>query len=1763
MEMQTDLTSIILELTQLSPLFTLKEESIYISSLLYLFQTPEQFTHSNVPLKVLRLLEHKYSLCIPDRDNSSTTTLLENSSLRSLDPVFHPGMLFLQFSPNPSTTEWIQNSFSSYDNVITTANLSCFRFTLEIVFTYLHTSKCITGAFVHQSVIREFLSSSKLDEEEQNSQFFTSLAGILQLLTSEALILLLNSNRNGNVLLDYIIHSLTLKHANTYSSLILCLLTIFAKLGLHIWKYTDELSLITNLIISPCLLACLEEWSLTETSPLCDVIFSWCEPYFSSITRSQTPIKHTKILFKWLTYLSNQASSNPNHKYTDLTFVDILIETFPTPNFQSSSSLASASAVLFSKILLKAFSDNLLELVLNTKEDWLPLFKAISTAFSTQQSTTVHSQLNFRYFQRHKRFNISTSLPGLSPEINVFRLWHELIVKIFNSGLEYSLPCAASIVDICRQKQPINKVGMKVISILQALKEYHEQENIRTSILIDLRDDEDAIDDAQPDVTGMYYQYKSSDISKTNRLHVSSTGSSSSDNRDGEKECMDDNATRVDHVYPREVTNLNVENVSVTSPDTTVPDCNDSIHSPARIAPANSSVSVHNTSQPNKETAVIQTDYQTTETVEAFPVEISTAHVKHSMNQLDRHMKDDENGFLRKRKHLTSDSCKPEKLSLKIRIDLKLLQRKPERISNLKKYVIQSHFTGTNNKPKISHTTKTSTPVLKLLRNVDKEISNTETQLFNLSFIKQSSPTEPQFVDKSTARVLDIPNTNTNNINNNNVGGGKNEANQSFLSPLTIERVRDDLFISHLSLDEEEESRIPIPKRVRQKSNQKPNPIPNPVVKRKKTNVTTMRPPFSRSRLTTLTDSPTELSVEYSKPDTLYKNTDLKVLDKSHPTSPNSHQYLHNISLDLPELESISPGEITRLNDKAKRTIQPCTRIKTTSHSPNIHSPILATTAKKRTYIQHSNPIVSKPTSKINPDEHIDNILSWSPGIFLRDGSEPRGMPPISSPSPLPLSYRSYDEYKQLLTNCLLHEISCNLDEEIERIESVPYTEFIADKPCTHKEDNRPVIVEFTNSTPENDSPINEFIKEQDLVLMKIKSRPPDPINNDIMLFGYITKTRAEKTDQIETDSNLFSRGKRTVSKVTLSIKYDTRHVISKFSKLSIKPLISLTTYNRQWRGLISLYKNTICQHILSPSQRVCDPPHNSSVVKIRIPNEDLFNESQKHAITRVTSMVSEPLACPRIALLLGPPGCGKSHTITGFIQTILKTISTDRLKHHILLCTPSNASADELALKLSHMDLINTHDKIGKSMQSIQRNYGINVIHKSSHEEVNRGDEGKLTLIRLGQLDLLHSKVKPYHIDNLTSSVKLQCTTKLTDDLREHEILKSKLDIELENLENQLECLKLHIENMGNSLAVRADREDTVSALAKAKTKLQNALREISRLQNQIYKSKVTDMQVKENLLSNANLILTTLSSSGISMMEEMFKENHNTPMHFSCVIVDEATQCSELDILIPLQFMITKLVLVGDPNQLPAVIKSPLLQGNGYGRSLFERFHLFFNEDCDYDNPIMRLDTQYRMHPEICHFPNKTFYQGQLHTCHDIKLKSENILNPYLLFHIFYGQEISNKPGQIVNMKEIEFVVALVRELRTKFDPASIGIITPYQAQLRELAKYISKFSENIEIKSVDGFQGKEKDIIIISCVRSKSKTGTIGFLSNPKRINVALTRAKNALYIVGDVDSLKRNPTWNKLIQDAGARDKLLSISPMNIEASIGKIWLKKQY
>ncbi|KAG6976867.1 hypothetical protein JG688_00000929 [Phytophthora aleatoria] len=312
------------------------------------------------------------------------------------------------------------------------------------------------------------------------------------------------------------------------------------------------------------------------------------------------------------------------------------------------------------------------------------------------------------------------------------------------------------------------------------------------------------------------------------------------------------------------------------------------------------------------------------------------------------------------------------------------------------------------------------------------------------------------------------------------------------------------------------------------------------------------------------------------------------------------------------------------------------------------------------------------------------------------------------------------------------------------------------------------------------------------------------------------------------------------------------------------------------------------------------------------------------------------------------------------------------------------------------------------------------------------------------------------------------------------------------------------------------------------------------------------TVKQARQAIIKNAQIVFCTLSGAGSVAMCEFAQD-------FDALIIDEAAQAVEASTLIPFKFRPHRVVLVGDHRQLSATVISKNLVSMGYDRSLQQRL-------VENGSPVLLLNQQYRMHPEISEFPSTYFYDGRLVQNENMRewtaqdYHRDRAFKPLLFLDVQGAQSQVSGSTSLRNLSEVEAVIQLVRRLLTKFPRIDwkkrIGVIAPYKQQIYEVRGAIGKLEAEferhlgIEVNTVDGFQGREKEIIIYSCVRTsyggrrKKKKRSRGndedgdvldaFWADERRMNVAITRAKSSLWIVGNSTLLKQSRAWRALIQ-----------------------------
>lgn len=325
--------------------------------------------------------------------------------------------------------------------------------------------------------------------------------------------------------------------------------------------------------------------------------------------------------------------------------------------------------------------------------------------------------------------------------------------------------------------------------------------------------------------------------------------------------------------------------------------------------------------------------------------------------------------------------------------------------------------------------------------------------------------------------------------------------------------------------------------------------------------------------------------------------------------------------------------------------------------------------------------------------------------------------------------------------------------------------------------------------------------------------------------------------------------------------------------------------------------------------------------------------------------------------------------------------------------------------------------------------------------------------------------------------------------------------------------------------------------------------------------KTKQLIRAAEREILSNADVICCTCVGAGDPRLAK-FK--------FRTVLIDESTQSAEPECMIPLVLGCKQVVLVGDHQQLGPVIMNKKAAKAGLNQSLFERLVIL---GC---SPI-RLNVQYRMHPCLSLFPSNMFYDGSLQNgvSNEHRLRPDVDFpwpvadSPMMFWSNLGNEEISASGTSYLNRTEASNVEKIVtRFFKAGVKPQDIGIITPYEGQrsyvvssMQATGTFKKEHYKEIEVASVDAFQGREKDFIVLSCVRSNDHQG-IGFLSDPRRLNVALTRAKYGLVILGNPKVLSKHPLWNYLLLHFKEKNSLVEGPLSNLQVSLVQFSRPKQ-
>lgn len=718
-------------------------------------------------------------------------------------------------------------------------------------------------------------------------------------------------------------------------------------------------------------------------------------------------------------------------------------------------------------------------------------------------------------------------------------------------------------------------------------------------------------------------------------------------------------------------------------------------------------------------------------------------------------------------------------------------------------------------------------------------------------------------------------------------------------------------------------------------------------------------------------------------------------------------------------------------------------------------------------------------------------ILEWD--IFHEGNDPPNGYrcDRVSD------DYTDPHSYKQTFFPLLINEAWRSFVTSKDEATSKPFGIKVLSRMTVDK------FMEVTASVPSQISK-DRGLSEGDIVLV---SRGEDPLNQptELHCLSRIWKTTYKK-DTVEVVYRLNARGNQILPALLPG------------SEFNVVKITNMTTIEREYAALESLQYYDLMDEVLKaqPSPMLT---FGNEAVKDVMENYQL-NPGQARAILNAK-------ANDGFTLVQGPPGTGKTKTIIAMVGCLLTGVlkppsgavplarpgapSTNQApSKKLLVCAPSNAAVDELVLRLKA---------------------GVKTMNGASH---------KVEVVRLGRTDAINAAVKDVTLDELVKA-------------RMDGAMNNNGPSDREKLHQEAGILKEKITELRPQLeAARASGGDR-AFMSKLQREFDDLKRRQAHIGAQIDANKsngntfareveIKRRQIQQDILDKAQVLCATLSGSG----HEMFK---NLNVEFETVIIDEAAQCVELSALIPLKYGCSKCILVGDPKQLPPTVLSQSAARYGYDQSLFVRMQKNHAKD------VHLLDMQYRMHPEISRFPSKEFYEGLLQDGADmgqLRLQpwhQSELLGPYRFFDVKGSQSRGPRNQSLVNDEELRVAMQLYRRFRTDYGnvelKGKIGIITPYKAQLFRLRqrfaeKYGDGITEEIEFNTTDAFQGRECEIIIFSCVRA-SPTGGIGFMTDIRRMNVGLTRARSSLWILGDSRALVQGEFWGKLIEDAKERDR----------------------
>ncbi|KAL7258164.1 hypothetical protein ACSBR1_004309 [Camellia fascicularis] len=820
----------------------------------------------------------------------------------------------------------------------------------------------------------------------------------------------------------------------------------------------------------------------------------------------------------------------------------------------------------------------------------------------------------------------------------------------------------------------------------------------------------------------------------------------------------------------------------------------------------------------------------------------------------------------------------------------------------------------------------------------------------------------------------------------------------------------------------------------------------------------------------------------------------------------------------------------------------------------------------------------------------LDSVFSWSlEDIFNEDLFK-------SQVEKIPQSFESVQNYLGSFVSPLLEEIRAELSSTMEAISSAPFAQIISlneYKPyptasllydvevgywrnggSSHhgKEPYRALpsdIFVFTQAMPESVSDLQRSGSE--------------------WAFGTITKISGgdNKRNDIAAATHFNVKASKDLININDGRKCKSYMIF----------LMNITTSKRIWTALhkagnVEVIKRLLCtETLVEEICNLCPIERNQILEEKLLCLSSELNESQYEAV--VSSV--RKMQCDHKSnseLIWGPPGTGKTRTLSMLLCTLI------RLKCRTLICAPTNVAITEVASRtlkvmreslqtgcgkddlffpLGDILLFGNKEKLKLTpdLQEVYLDYRVEklaecfgsvsgwkdcftsmieflegcvsqyeafCVDQSINEKCCKGSEDRNVMSK-SFLQFLRDQFGSSAVP-LRRCVSALCTHLPLNFIQEFNFhsMVSLVD-SLDSLEKLLDQKDTSFEKLRELFAESESVDASECSVLYFRRKCISALRTIHCSLDELkLPSDMNKDSVVNFCFQKTSLILCTVSNSYKLHSVEM------EPLRL--LVIDEAAQIKECDSIIPLTLPgIKHIILFGDECQLPAMVRSNVSQEAGFGRSLFERLTLSGHSK-------QLLNIQYRMHPSISCFPNSKFYQNKVMDSANVKSQKYTkcflrgpMFGPFSFINISCGREMLDDQRSRKNMVEVAVVLKILHLLSEACAASkkklSVGIVSPYSAQIAEIQHRLGRKYEKhdnfvVNVKSIDGCQGGEEDVVVISTVRSSGRGSNIGFISSPRRTNVALTRARHCLWILGNETTLSNSGSvWDELISDAKVR------------------------